>query len=313
MEYWPTSQNRIAVAQNRSTISGMDGLVRALLPGDLRVSVVNVTNSCRLAIERHGLSGSAAALLSQGIAGGVLLASLQKGHNRINFQLECDGPLRGFLVDASASGEVRGYVKNPNASVELGSGDFRWRAVLGNSGFISVLRDIGEEYYRSSVELIHLDVAKDLMNYFVVSDQIPTVVALETLRGADGMPTCVVGVLVQVMPDGDVEVLNALGVSLGTRLSAVASKHATAAALFEDLFPGAPLLVEPTEVKFACSCSKARALQTLTSLGAREVQDIVDTMGSTAVTCHFCGLKHEITLPDLLKILDELGHPVAQG
>lgn len=50
-------------------------------------------------------------------------------------------------------------------------------------------------------------------------------------------------------------------------------------------------------------------MNTLASLGADEVQSIVDTMGSTAVTCHFCNTKHEISLPDLWKILEALGRP----
>src|SRR6185295_11942177 len=44
-----------------------------------------------------------------------------------------------------------------------GEGEFRWRPVLGNSGFLSVLRDQGGgEYYRSSVQLGRFDMAREL-------------------------------------------------------------------------------------------------------------------------------------------------------
>jgi hypothetical protein len=32
-------------------------------------------------------------------------------------------------------------------------------------------------------------------------------------------------------------------------------------------------------------------------------------MGSTAVTCQFCGTRHEITLPNLWTLLERLGRP----
>ena len=81
-----------------------------------------------------------------------------------------------------------------------------------------------------------------------------------------------------------------------------------ATSLLAALFPGVPSMIE-TPVQFACTCSHERAMTTLESLGATEVQTIVDTLGSTAVTCQFCGTKHEISLKDLWEILERLGHP----
>jgi molecular chaperone Hsp33 len=290
-----------------------DGVVRGLLPGDLRAVVVVVTQASRDARARHGLAPTSAAVLSQGLAGGALLASLQKGRSRVNLQIECDGQLRGFFVDAGADGELRGYVKNPHVDLELGEGAFRWRGALGNSGFLSVLRDIGAEYYRSSVELRAMNLSQDLDHYFEVSDQVPTRVAL-ALRGAGDEPLGVVaGALIQVLPDGDRAALEALGAGLQAALErALGDGRASPEALFAALFPdGRPLTQEA--VRFACSCSKSRALETLASLGAAEVQHLVDTLGSTAVTCHFCGTRHEITLPDLLGLLEHLGAAGAKG
>jgi len=71
---------------------------------------------------------------------------------------------------------------------------------------------------------------------------------------------------------------------------------------------GAQVMAE-TPIVFACTCSHERAMATLQALGVDEVQDIVDTMGSTAVTCQFCGTRHEITLPNLWTLLERLGRP----
>ena len=156
-----------------------DTIVRTLLQdSNLKVSVAVLTQTARDGRQRHHLKAASASLFAQGLLGGALMASLQKGETRINLQLECDGPMRGFFVDAAAAGDIRGYVKNPDVDVELSEGVFQWRAALGNSGFISVLRDMGGEYYRSSVELVSMRLADDLNHYFKTSDQVATRVAL---------------------------------------------------------------------------------------------------------------------------------------
>ena len=288
-----------------------DAIVRAMLQdSNLKISVAVLTDTAREARRRHGLKVASASLFAQGLVGAALMASLQKGETRINLQLECDGPMRGFFIDAAASGGIRGYVKNPHVDVELSEGVFQWRAALGNSGFISVLRDVGGEYYRSSVELISMRLADDLNHYFKTSDQVATRVALTVQReGNEGLGR-VAGVLVQAMPDADTEALKRIGADLETRLhDAVANLgELDATALLGELFPGVPVMLA-TPVSFTCSCSRERAITTLENLGAEEVQAIVDTLGSTAVTCQFCGTKREISLPDLWAILERLGRP----
>ena len=288
-----------------------DSIVRTLLQeSNLKVSVAVVTEVAREARRRHRMLPASASLFAQGAVGAALLASLQKGETRINLQLECDGPFRGFFVDAAANGEIRGYVKNPHLDLELSSGVFQWRAALGNTGFLSVLRDVGSEYYRSSVELVAMRFEDDLNHYFATSDQVATRVSITVQREGDEGLGRVAGVLLQALPDSDPEALRRLGGELETRLhDAVESLEVfDATTLLAALFPGVPPMIE-TPLKFTCNCSKERAMGTIQGLGVDEVQDIVDTMGSTAVTCQFCGARHEITLPDLWELLERLGRP----
>lgn len=289
----------------------MDGIVRAILTqSDVKVSVAVLTLVAREARCRHGLKAASASLFAQGLLGAALMASLQKGETRINLQLECDGPLRGFFVDASADGDIRGYVKNPHVEIGILEGAFQWRAALGNSGFISVLRDVGGDYYRSSVELVSMRLADDLNHYFKTSDQVDTRVAF-TIQpdGAEGLGK-VAGVLLQALPGADQDALPSAAADLETRLHDATLRLGSLdqRILLQTLFPGAQIVAE-TPVRFACTCTKERAMETLQSLGAAEVQEIVDTMGSTSVTCQFCGTKHELTLPDLWVILERLGRP----
>jgi molecular chaperone Hsp33 len=291
-------------------VESSDGVVRGLLrQSNLNVSVVVCTQAAREGARRHQLRPVSAALLGQAVTGGLLLASLQKSASRLNLQLEVDGPLRGLFVDAGVDGDVRGYVKVPHLDVELGEGPFRWRAALGNAGFLSVLRDLGQgEYYRSSIELKHLDLALDLNEYFRASDQVHTQLALEVVRTTVEPLQHVAGVLVQALPDGDLLALAQEGRTLAGRLRQALDELplATAGAVLAALFPDDCEVMAVTPVRWQCTCSRARALVTIASLGEVEVQAIVDTLGSTAVTCQFCATKYEVTLTDLTDILAAL-------
>jgi len=288
-----------------------DSLLRALLnEPNLKLSIAVTTDVARDARRRHQLKSASASLFAQGLTGTALMASLQKGETRLNLQLECDGPLRGFFVDANTDGRVRGFVKNPDVEVELASGAFQWRAALGNSGFISVLRDIGGEFYRSSVELRSMHIADDLNHYFTTSDQVPTHVSIALQRDSEEGLGRIAGVLLQCLPGGDEKALRELASELDARLNTALETLSplTASGLQMALFPEAQVMAE-TPIAFACTCSHERAMATLQALGVDEVQDIVDTMGSTAVTCQFCGTRHEITLPNLWTLLERLGRP----
>ncbi len=289
-----------------------DGVARALLQqSNLKVSVVVAGTASRVARAKHSLQLAAASLLGQAMTGAALMASLQKDNGRVNLQLECDGVLRGLFADAHASGTVRGYVKNPYVEVELAEGAFRWRGALGNKGFVSVLRDVGEgEFYRSSVELTEMSIADDLNKYFEVSEQVATHLAIDVVAQGDEPLSLVAGVLVQAMPDGDSKKLLALSSSLPQRLhtALTALQVVSAETVLASVLDEAPFeLTMRGPLEWKCTCSKEKVLGTLASLGRAEVQDILDTTGSTSVTCQFCSTKHEVTFQDLIELLETFG------
>lgn len=284
-----------------------DAVLKGLMEAtNLTVAVAFVPHVAQEARRRHQLELVSAALLGQAFAGAAVVTALQKGESRVNLQLECDGALRGLFVDAGVDGTMRGYVKNRLVGVELGR-EFRWRAALGNGGFLSVLRDLGHEYYRSSVELTAFELAGDLNHFFETSEQVKTHVAIASAPRGDEPLGKVAAVLVQALPQGELAVLDRLRETLQSGLEAALADDAIVDGdgLFGRLFPGVAVSLR-TPARFACTCSKERTLETLKSLGRVQVQEIIDTAGSTAVTCHFCASRYEITLPDLLGVLGEL-------
>ncbi len=286
-----------------------DSLTRGLLAEpNIGFYVADVSGAAAEARSLHGLGRVSAMLLGEALCGGAMLAGLQKDSTRINLQLECDGPLRGLFVDATASGDVRGYVKNQLVSVEGAEGPFRWRPALGNSGFLSVLKNIGgDEYYRSQVALEAMELSADLTRYFHISDQVPTRVVIDVLATDDSISAA--GVLVQTLPGGDARVLEAVGDALAQRFREVlVARHERQTPISADalLGPWSPAVMSTREVHYRCTCSLERVLDALSALGVDEIQDILKTQGQVSVQCQFCGRTQVATREHLTAIAQRL-------
>ncbi len=281
-----------------------DSLTTALHEQDgLTVAVALVTQVARELRKRHQLASTSAELLAQATAAAALLVSPQKSDTRLNLQLECDGPLGGLLVDASSKGELRGYVKNPNVDLKGNAGPYLFRAALGNSGFLSVLRDQGRgEHYRSKVALQEFNLEGDLAHYLRASDQVPSALALCVLPVGDEPLGVVAGALVQRLPDGDPHALEAVAAQLSRRLEAGLKQGLAGGALAVSLVhPGAKLLAE-RPLAFHCSCSKERVLATLAAMGQHDLLALHREQGKAAVTCQLCGQRHEVSGDELLAL-----------
>jgi molecular chaperone Hsp33 len=295
-----------------------DRIVRGILGGqELLVVVGTGTIAARAARERHGLATSSAQLLGEALLAGAMLAALQKSEGtRVNLQVECDGPARGLLVDADPAGRVRGYVRAKAVRFGQGSGRFDARPLLGSSGYVSVLRDVGGTFYRGAVALERGELSRDLEAYFAQSEQVETALQLEVL-GEDGDELgWVGGVMVQRMPAGDPAALEAVRARLhgGAFLAAVEAGARTPEALLEALFgPGALETSEERAVEYACPCSRERVLRALQTFGPGELFDMIHKDGKAEADCEFCGRHYEVSRDELQAILDLLDRADAEA
>jgi molecular chaperone Hsp33 len=288
-----------------------DELLTAMWTGfDLKVVVAVATAASRRARDQHRMRPASAAMLAQGMCGAALVAALAKDFARVNLQIECDGPLRGLFVDADSGGNVRGYAKNALVEFRGAEGPFRWRPALGNSGFLSMLRDRTEgDFYRSSIELSHFDLALDLEGFFDASEQVATALALELVSRPGEELGAVAGILVQALPSGDREKLADLktrlhaGRALFEALRSFAPEaDITAAAIATALFDREIEVFTRTPLEYRCDCSTERVERALTTLSAEELTEIMVKEGHAEATCQFCGMRYEVG-PERLKVL----------
>src|ERR1051325_10169311 len=87
--------------------------------GAVRCMAAVTTNLVAEAARRHATSPTATAALGRTLTGTLLLGSSLKELDRLTVQIVCDGPVGGITAEANAQGQVRGYVRNPEAHVPL--------------------------------------------------------------------------------------------------------------------------------------------------------------------------------------------------
>jgi molecular chaperone Hsp33 len=290
-----------------------DRIVRGLYPSrGIRVIFARVTEMARLARMLHGLYPTSAWLFAQGLAGGALLAALQKrDSDRVNLQVECDGPLGGFLVDADAGGGVRGYVRHPEVHFP-GDPARGAHAALGGSGHLTVLRPVADGgFYRSTVELEAFDLVADLRRWFAVSDQVAT--ALDVVVRPDGAEPLgdVVGLLVQHLPDGDPGAVAEIAARLATgalsrALAADPHAQGAIAAVAGEGFE----LLGDLEIAWRCPCDQARARVAVSALGLAGIDEVLSGERQAVIDCQFCRKRYVVGEAELREIRDRLA---AQG
>jgi len=281
----------------------------------LRLVVCAAAAVAREASARHALAPGSAAALAQGLTAALLLAAHER--TRVDVQLECNGPLRGLLVDADESGAVRGLVR-VNA-LEGGPRQaephrFDARPLLASAhderaGMLSILRApaIGQSPHRAAFPFAGADLGAALTLFLRGDREQGGEMALEVLVSAREPLLAVAGVLVAPAEAPDEEKGRALGKPLRQGGLAELLRGADDAGSIGDAVARAfrlgPLHPRASvEPRFACRCSRERVVRALRSLGAPELGDMAARDGGARLTCDFCNAAYSFSAAELLQI-----------
>jgi molecular chaperone Hsp33 len=274
------------------------------------------TETVAEAARRHGTSHTVAAALGRTLTGTALLGSWQKEFDRLTVQIECDGPVGGITAETNARGEVRGYVRNPEADAPLNAdGKFDVRAVVGN-GMLYVTSESGfdiglyREPYRGSVPITSGEIGEDFAYYLAKSEQIPSAVMLGVLlRARESGETFVEaagGLIVQVMPGADERIISAVesSVSRTPHTTTLIREGASPAEMLRAALGDIRFeVLEERPVGFACTCSYERAVSLISSIDPEELKAMLHEDRGAALTCHFCNETYSIDEPSLSEIV----------
>ena len=294
-----------------------DLLVRGIdSDAGLRIVAAVTTDLVLEAARRHHAAGVGACALGRALTSSLLLATLTKGAERVTVQIEGDGPLGGVVVDAhidaSATGDVRGYVVHPESATSACGGRCLVSAALGRHGVVSIVRDLGlKENYQGQVPLLTGEVDEDVESYLRISEQVPSALGCDVVVRGDAV-VAAAGVLVQALPGGAPEDVRPAQHVLRTGgvYEFLAAGGTDPRALAEAIY-GRPIeFLAEQPLAFRCRCSRERVESMLHVLTPVDIDEIIAEKGYAEITCNYCNEHYHVERPALERVRAELlRHP----
>ena len=286
----------------------MDEIVRAVTKdGFVKISAVTARGVVERARQIHGLSPTASAALGRTLCAASMLGELMKEDEAsLTIRINGGGPVGSVIAVSDNGGNVRGYVTEPKADLPTRSdGKLDVGGLVGTDGMLTVSRDIGlKEPYVGSTELVTGEVAEDLAQYMVESEQIPAAVGLGVLVDTDRTIKAAGGFIVQLMPGAPEELITALedNIFVMDQLTTVLAEDGVDEAVRQVLRGLEYEMATRVPVVYRCNCSRERVEQALRSVGREELEDMAASGEETEVSCQFCDRVYRFT-PEELRIL----------
>ncbi len=252
----------------------------------------------------HGTSPVVTAALGRLLTAGCMMGSMLKGEkDLLTLQVSGDGPMKGMTVTADANGNVKGYANEPVVILPANSvGKLDVSGAVGK-GFLNVIKDLGlKEPYVGQINLQTGEIADDLTYYFATSEQVPSSVGLGVLMERDNTVKQAGGFIVQLMPFAEEEVIAKLEENLSKVKSVTSLLDAgnTPEQILEILLEGLDVeFSDKSDVRFFCNCGKERVERALISIGAADLQEMIDDGEDIHVNCHFCNKDYTFTVDEL--------------
>ena len=228
---------------------------------------------------------------------------LKNDKDLLTVSLKGDGPIKTVIATADNKGNVKGYAYEPHVHLPLKkSGKPDVSAGIGK-GHIHVVKDMGlKEPVVSTLPLVSGEVAEDLIKYFAMSEQTPTVVALGVLVDQDLSVKRSGGFIVQLMPGASEDIIAKLEKNLSglDTVTNMMEKGFRAEDIMARVLDGLnPIIPEKREIRFFCGCNKKKAHSALILMGRAEIDDILSTEGSANINCHFCNTNYNFDSREL--------------
>lgn len=286
----------------------MDGILRfTLLNGTLRGALLRGTTMIRAMREAHSLGILETVALGQAYLCAGLASVTAKEGDRIAFKVDCSGPLRGFSVDVTWDGRVRGYLFTDSVVLDRPLESFDLSPFIGK-GVMSVTRySPNRDSFQGHVELVHGGIAEDFTEYYLRSEQTRTAFSAGVKFDASGVVSGAGGLFLQALPgarDLDLEDAEARMAELPSLSDWYALGRTSGDFLSEWFGAFEPNVVGAGPVSFSCDCSRDRYGTFIAALPASDLEDLVrEGPHPIEVVCHNCAQRYYFSLEELQDFL----------
>lgn len=271
----------------------------------VQVTCINSTDIVRSAIKTHNLSPVCSAVLGRTLSMTAIMASMLKNEqDSLTVTVKGDGPC-GAVVTSCDGGllHLRGYVDNPYVDIPLKpSGKLDVSGAVGINGTLTVIKDLGlKRTYTGKVELISGELAEDFAYYFLISEQLPSLVSLGVLVDTDRSCKSAGGILISLMPGCSENVIQKTEALTDrfTDISAAIYGKTPKQYLTEKLGDCGLELLEGRHARYGCKCSLAAIDKAVISIGKQDALQLIKEEGKISVKCHFCNKDYNYYAKDL--------------
>ncbi|MDE6441228.1 MAG: Hsp33 family molecular chaperone HslO [Clostridia bacterium] len=258
------------------------------------LSVLETTELVNDAIKIHNLDESSAKTLGGLLTCGAYMAGcLKSDRGAISITVKAGGDAGTASVSADKDLHVRGFI----------DGTCKGRL---NGGYLTVVKEDG--LFRPFVgasELVGDDVSQNLMQYYHMSEQVPTAIAVG-VKMKDGVCVAAGGVIMQLLPGTSQENMDKAEEAMQDFVNAAdVVEEYGAEGIMEKYFGG---ITEKQHVyisfpEYKCNCSREKMTKVLIPLGKEELYSIINDEGAVKIHCHYCNTDHIFSKEDVDEFL----------
>lgn len=288
-----------------------DQIIRFLAyNGKISVICAKTTNLVEKSRELHDLSPLATAVMGRVLTITALIGCEMKSpKDRMTIQIKGNGPIGKIVAVANNIPQVKAYLQEPQIELPLNEfGKLDVGGAVGDKGFINVIKDIGlKEPYIGISPLVSGEIAEDFANYFQISDQKQTAVALGVLVDKNGVRSSG-GYIISPMPDATEEEISKVEQAIfkAGAISKMLDNNLTLEEIAKKITgdENVQVMDDSIEPVYECGCNKEKFAEGLATLGKKQLTELIEEDEKAEIQCQFCNKKYNFNKNELIEILE---------
>lgn len=230
----------------------------------------------------------------------ALISGLLKGNQRISIKVNASNRNYKIFADCDSFGNVRGFINEQLLNAYLHNiEEMPIEQLIGNKGCIQVLKDLGmNSIFTGITDMPYGNIVDDFSYYFNQSEQTDTFFSVNLLYNENNEIILCRGIMAQLLPGASEGIINKIKEVIRENQQVLLEKdvalNKSAMLLFDDME-----IMETSEVRFFCGCSKEMFYPLLYSLDKKEIIDALNQNKSIEIVCNVCGNKHSFSFDEL--------------
>ena len=259
----------------------------------------------------HRTSAVVTAALGRLLTAASIMGSLLKAKDdSITLRLNGGGPAGSLIAVTDYMGNVRGYVSQPIVELPLNKfGKLDVAGAVGKEGTLSIVKDIGlKDPYVGQIPIVSGEIAEDITAYYATSEQIPTACGLGVLVNTDLTVISAGGYIIQLLPGTTEEEIAQIEKNIQSMppVSSMLRDKMTPEDICNKALEGFnPQVLDRMNCKYKCNCSRERVEKAILSLGAHEIEAMIEENKTQEVNCHFCNKIYRFNTNELKELLEK--------